>query len=232
MPSDPSYSLVNLGNLSKPATTFVKKMSKAVGGPFEPWHIRRVAKAKEDAALIKTKGRIQRMDLEQRAMHRRIEEDERHQQNMESIVGKAIPQLDDNASPNDMDDDWIANFFDKCRIVSDGDMQTLWSKVLAGEAGKPGTYSKRTVNFLSEMDKNEAMLFTKLCGFFWQIGDIYPLIFDHQEKIYNNNNINFDTIRHLESIGLVTYNEITTISRIGLPKKFTIAFYGKQGNRT
>ena len=227
MPSDPSYSLVNLGNLSKPATTFVKKMSKAVGGPFEPWHIRRVAKAKEDAALIKTKGRIQRMDLEQRAMHRRIEEDERHQQNMESIVGKAIPQLDDNASPNDMDDDWIANFFDKCRIVSDGDMQTLWSKVLAGEAGKPGTYSKRTVNFLSEMDKNEAMLFTKLCGFFWQIGDIYPLIFDHQEKIYNNNNINFDTIRHLESIGLVTYNEITTISRIGLPKKFTIAFYGK-----
>lgn len=51
MPSDPSRSLIDLGNLSKPADTLVKKASKAVGGLFEPRQIRRAAKAKADAVL-------------------------------------------------------------------------------------------------------------------------------------------------------------------------------------
>jgi Protein of unknown function (DUF2806) len=50
-----------------------------------------------------------------------------------------------------VNDDWITNFFDKCRIVSDEEMQQIWAKVLAVEANKPGTYSKRTVNFLSSV---------------------------------------------------------------------------------
>ena len=227
MPSGPSHSLIDLGNLSKPADTFVKKVSKAVGGLFEPRQIRKVAKAKADAALIEAEAQIQITDLHRRAVRRFIEEEAQHQRNMESIAAEALPHLDTAAKPDDMDDDWIANFFDKCRIVSDSDMHTLWSKVLAGEAGKPGTYSKRTVNFLSEMDKNEATLFTKLCGFVWQIGDIDPLIFDYQEKIYNNNGIDFNALTHLDSIGLVGCGGVSTISKIGLPKKFTIAFYGK-----
>ena len=32
-----------------------------------------------------------------------------------------------------MDNDWTVNFFDKSRIVSDDEMQNLWSRVLAGE---------------------------------------------------------------------------------------------------
>ena len=226
MPSDPSHSLVNLGNWSKPADTLVKKVSKAVGGLFEPRQIRRIAKAKADAALIETETQIQITDLHRRAARRFIEEEAQHQRNMESIAAKALPQLDAAAKPDAMDDDWIANFFDKCRIVSDGDMQILWSKVLASEAGKPGTYSKRTVNFLSEMDKNEATLFTKLCGFVWQLGGIHPLIFDYQEKIYNDNNINFNTLNHLDSIGLAKFGP-TTMVYSGLPRIYTTYYYGK-----
>ena len=55
-----------------------------------------------------------------------------------------------------MSDDWIANFFDKCRNVSDREMQDLWARVLAGEANTPGSYSKRTVNFLTTLDSEEA----------------------------------------------------------------------------
>ena len=226
MPSDPSHSLVNLGNWSKPADTLVKKVSKAVGGLFEPRQIRRIAKAKADAALIETETQIQITDLHRRAARRFIEEEAQHQRNMESIAAKALPQLDAAAKPDAMDDDWIANFFDKCRIVSDGDMQILWSKVLASEAGKSGTYSKRTVNFLSEMDKNEATLFTKLCGFVWQLGGIHPLIFDYQEKIYNDNNINFNTLNHLDSIGLAKFGP-TTMVYSGLPRIYTTYYYGK-----
>ena len=226
MPSGPSLSLVNLGNLSKPADTLVKKVSKAVGGLLLPWQIRRVAKAKEDTKLIKAEGRTQRTDLERRAMHRRIEEDARHQQNMESIAGKAISQLNDNAKPDAMDDDWIANFFDKCRIVSDDDMQILWSKVLAGEANNPNSYSKRTVNSLSDMDKSDAELFTKLCGFAWMIGDIVPLIFDYTAKIYKDNGISFDGLSHFHSIGLATFGPRTMVYS-WLPRIYTTYYYGK-----
>jgi hypothetical protein len=38
------------------------------------------------------------------------------------------------------------------------EMQNLWAQVLAGEANSPGTYSKRTVNFLSSLDKKDAAL--------------------------------------------------------------------------
>ena len=227
MPLDPSHSLADLGALSKPADTLIKKVSKAVGGLFMPRQIKRVADAQAYAALKEAETEIQITDLHRRAAYRRLEEDALHQRNMESIVAKTLPQLDDDAKPDAMDDDWTTNFFNKCRIVSDDDMQTLWSRVLAGEASSPGFYSKRTVNFLSDMDKNDAELFTNLCGFVWMMGDIDPLVFDYQAKIYNDKNINFNTLKHLDSIGLVTCDGVGTIVRIGLPKKFVIIYYGK-----
>ena len=78
---------------------------------------------------------------------------------MEDITAKAIPHLNEEAKPDAMEDDWVANFFDKGRIVSNPEMQSLWARVLAGEANIPSTYSKRTVNLLSDLDKSEAELF-------------------------------------------------------------------------
>ena len=51
MSSDTSNSLINLGDLTKPADTLIKKVSNAVGILYEPRQTRRVAKAKADAAL-------------------------------------------------------------------------------------------------------------------------------------------------------------------------------------
>ncbi len=126
-----------------------------------------------------------------------------------------------------MDDDWIANFFDKCRIVSDSEIQSLWARVLAGEANAPSTYSKRTVNFIAELDKSDAELFTKLCGFGWIIGDIVPLVFDYQAEIYNKHGINFGTLSHLESIGLVHFGGVLNIKQLNLSKTFVVLYYSK-----
>ena len=161
-------------------------------------------------------------------MRRWIEEEARHQKSMEDITAKALPQLDENANPDSIEDDWLVNFFDKSRIVSDNEMQELWSRVLAGEANAPGTYSKRTVNFLSDLDKAEADLFTKLCGFVWMIGNLVPLVFDESAKIYNRHGINFDTLSHLESIGLVQFGHFAGFLRQGLPKGFAVFYYGRR----
>jgi hypothetical protein len=227
MSNDKSISVVNFGELSKPADTLIKKVSSAVGGVFEPWQIKRVAKAEAEASLIKAESEIQITELHRRAMHRFVEEEANRQENMETITAKAIPQLGNSSDPSKMEDDWVTNFFDKSRIVSDSEMQDLWSQVLAGEANSPGSFSKRTVNFLGSLDKADARLFSTLCGFGWFLGDVIPLIYNEEDSIYNVVGINFSSLQHLDDIGLVSFNNTGGFMRVGFLKQAQILYYGQ-----
>ncbi|CAC9489577.1 hypothetical protein [uncultured Gammaproteobacteria bacterium] len=227
MSDDKSTSLVNLGELSKPADTLIKKVSLAVGSLFEPWQIKRVAKAKAKADLINAASEIEITDLYRRSMSRFVEEEATKQKNMEEIIKKSIHHLNEKSDPNEMNDDWVTNFFDKSRIISDNEMQNLWAQVLAGEANSPGTYSKRTVNFLSSLDKKDAELFQILCRYCcWIIDSLVPLIFDIKNDIYDKNGINFKSLIHLDSIGLIHF-EINGFIMQNTTKKFTVSYYGK-----
>jgi hypothetical protein len=217
-------SFVNLGKLSKPVDTLIKKVSEAVGGVFAPYQIKRIAKAEAETAIIKAQTEIQITDLHRRAMHRFIEEEAKRQENIEEITGKALPQLQEVSDPSAMEDDWVTNFFDKSRIVSDGEMQDLWARVLAGEANAPGTYSKRTVNFLGDLDKKDAELFQALCRFGWIVGGFEPLIFDPKASIYNDQGLRFDTLTHLDSIGLIQFSHLSGFTLTNLPKKFDVLY--------
>ena len=227
MPDDNSTSLVNLGELSKPANTLIEKVSSAIGGVLEPWQIKRIAKAEAEASLIKAESEIQITDLHRRAMHRFVEEEANRQENMEEITKKSIPLLDEQSDPAKMEDDWVTNFFDKSRIVSDEDMQAIWANVLAGEANTPGSFSRKTVNLLGDLDKRDAELFQTLCRFGWDVGKFTPLIFDSQASIYNDLGINFDSLSHLDSLGLIQFNSLSGFSRQGLPKSFALAYCGQ-----
>lgn len=218
--------MINLGELSKPATVLIEKISDAVGGIFKPYQIKRLARAEAEANLIDAESRIQITDLHRRAMHRFVGEEAQKQSNIESITAEAIPLLDDQSSPEQVDDDWITNFFDKCRIVSDAEMQKLWSRVLANEANKPGAFSRQTVNLISDLEKKDADLFSNLCRFAWMIGNVTPLVFDPQHEIYNNHGINFGTLSHLETLGLVQFNSLSGFQLQKLPKKFGVTYYG------
>lgn len=219
-------SLINLGNISKPATVLIEKISEALGGYFKPHQIRRVAKAEAEAEIIKAQAQIEITDLQRRALTRFVAEEAKKQDNIEKITEKAIPQLENSAKPDDVEEDWIANFFEKCRIISDEEMQLLWSKILAGEANSPGTFSRKTVNLLADLDKGDAEIFTQLCRFGWIIGNVVPLVYDVQDEIYNKYGINFNSLSHLESLGLIQFN-IAVFQRLKLPKKFQVFYYGR-----
>jgi hypothetical protein len=223
-----SNSIINLGELSKPATVLIEKISEAIGGIFKPYQIKRIAKAEAAASLIEAESQIQITDLHRRAMHRFVEEEAQKQANIETITSQSLPLLEDNSSPENVDDDWITNFFDKCRIVSDEDMQKLWSRVLASEANTPGTFSRRTVNLISDLENRDADLFTNLCRFGWMIGNVVPLVFDSQHDIYNRYGIDFNTLNHLETLGLIQFNAVGTFQILRLPKRFSISYYGTQ----
>ena len=204
----------------------IEKISNAVGGYFKPYQIRRLAKAEAEADRIKAESQIEITDLHRRALTRFICEEAKRQDNIENITEKSIPLLSKSSTPQDMEDDWITNFFDKCRIVSDEDMQTLWARVLAGEANSPGKYSKHTVNLLGSLDKADAQLFTNLCGFSWHVTTTScPLIYDEHHIIYNKLGINFSTLTHLDDIGLISFNSIAGFRLTKLPQRILTSYY-------
>ena len=227
MPEDPGAALIDLGNLSKPADTLIKKVSNAVGVLFEPRQIKRVAKAKAEAARIEAQSEIEITDLHRRAARRWIEEEAHRQENMEAVTAKAVPLLTKASKPDSVEDDWLVNFFDKSRIVSDDEMQGLWSRVLAGEANTPGSYSKRTVNLLSDLEKADATLFKKFCGFVWVVGDLVPLVFDYSNEIYNRHEVNFKSLDHLNSIGLIQFGKMMGLG-MEIPQRFSVFYYGRR----
>jgi hypothetical protein len=127
-----------------------------------------------------------------------------------------------------MEDDWITNFFDKCRLISDEQMQTIWAKILAGEANAPGKFSKRTVNLLASLDKLDAVLFSNLCSFVFVIaGGPSPLVFNSNDKIYTEVGLYFSNLSHLENAGLIHFASVSSYLRTGLVQKGFVHYFGR-----
>ncbi len=57
------------------------------------------------------------------------------------------------------------------------------------------------------------------------IGNVTPLIFDTKEDIYNNKEITFNSLSHLDSIGLIQFNHMGFVKQC-LPRKISVSYYG------
>jgi hypothetical protein len=206
---DNPKAIISLGELAKPATVLIEKISEAIGGIFRPYQIKRVAQAEAEAERIKAMTQVELTDLHRRAMYRFIAEEAKKQDNIETITRKALPELKAEASPERVENDWITNFFDKCRLISDEQMQELWARVLAGEANVPSTFSKRTVDLLASLDKSDAISFSQLCSFgvfFDELDETIPLVYDLEDPIYGSHGLDFFVLSDLDSIGLIRFD--------------------------
>lgn len=226
MPGD----LLNIGGLTEPMTALVEKVSDAIGGIAKPRQIVRVAKAEARADLIRAESEIEIAELRFRAASRFVNEEARKQLNMETILHKALPHVTDDAYPGDMDDDWVVNFFEKSRTVSDEEMQELWARVLAGEANGVGTFSRKTINILHDMDKQSAELFRTLCGYMWNIlGNNYVLVYpgpDYFDPIYDELGVTFHALVDLESLGVLNQSSRGFVWA-DPPEPFTTSYFGR-----
>ena len=220
-------SLINLGDLSKPATVLIEKVCDAVGIIYEPTRIKRKAKAEAEAAKIATLAQIELTELERRAMERLVHQEARKQENIEQITAGAAASLTEAAKVHDLEEDWVAHFFKQCDTVSDREMQSLWSRLLAGEASTPGTFSKRTVDFIASIDKKDAALFTAFCQFVWVIGEPVPLIFEIESPIFSAQGITFDSLKHLDAIGLISLETVSGYAKKGFAKYAHVFYYGR-----
>ncbi len=221
--------LINLGELSKPATVLIEKVCNAVGVVYEPTRIRRRAKAEADAQQIVAAGQLEVDELQRRALVRLMQQEARKQVNIEQITAQAARSLPPTAQVESLDEDWVAHFFKQCDTVSDSEMQSLWSRLLAGEATSPGTFSRRTVDLVSTFDKADAALFTAFGQFVWLFGsDPQPLIYDIVDEAYRTVvGITFESLKHLDSIGLISFEPLGGYQRSGFQKQGLTFYYSR-----
>jgi hypothetical protein len=149
---------------SESVTKFIECVSKGIGRVYEPTAIIRKAKAEAEAGLILAQGDVAKRELIERAAQRLMHVETRRQENVESITGKALKELPENVSKEDVSSDWMAQFFENCQDVSEEEMQNLWAKLLAGEVARPGSFSRRTLHLLKTIDTRDAKAFTVYCS--------------------------------------------------------------------
>ena len=98
-----------------------------------------------------------------------LEEKARKQINAASVAVEAIDAIKtlppfDHVSNNDpaqgvnenIDEDWMNQFVRYAEDASSEQLQQVWGRVLAGELVKPGTFSRHTLRFFAELDKETA----------------------------------------------------------------------------
>lgn len=84
------------------------------------------------------------------------------QANKARIARKTLEELSGSEKPfngEEIADDFLNTFEKFCEDTSSDKMQRLWARVLAGELRQPGSFSRRTLRSLYDLDPSTAELF-------------------------------------------------------------------------
>lgn len=207
--AETNFSLIDLKALSEPASKLIEAVKDAIGLLYEPSHLRRMAKAEADAAIIKFEGDIKLQGLAHRASDRITKRELKRQRNVESIVSGALQHLPSSVSQDEVDEDWINQFFEQCQDVGNSEMQSLWAKLLAGEIAQPGTYSRRTLNLVRLMSKDDAVLFTLFCSYIFQGEEfLFHVRVKQSDELLKTKGFSYKDLLNLQNVGLIESGEV------------------------
>lgn len=205
--------IINFDGFSQVGCTLIEKISSAVGWVATHDTPKRIAVKQyiED---------IQNSDLDpllKAAKITRAKRDIKEYCNQAKIISDAVPQLNISADPSKMDDDWLASFMDKARLVNSESLRAIWSRILAQECNANHSIPKHLLDILSYISPTQAHKFNLLCQF--SVRFIYGSSLSHvtpiitsaafnasQSDIYSLAGLSYFDLQDLESIGLIQYS--------------------------
>ena len=124
--------------------------------------------------------------------------------NQNDIVQIAMNSIEESAKPECLDNDWLAQFMDKARLVSDKEFQIIWGKILATECNEVDTVPKVLLHTLIQMDKEDAKAFSALRSISVLVdGEYTPIVIKEKWEHYERLGITFDNIVDLKALGLI-----------------------------
>jgi len=97
-----------------------------------------------------------------------LKDNGRKQSNVAGVVIEAVEEMKALPPPNQpqsgaasdepdqVNEDWINQFARFAEDASSDELQQIWGRVLAGEVNCPGSFSRHTLRFISELDKTTA----------------------------------------------------------------------------
>ncbi|MEM7086430.1 MAG: DUF2806 domain-containing protein [Bacteroidota bacterium] len=166
----------------KPLTKLIEVVSQGIGTLYRPRKLRKEADAKayeiftieRAKALAIKEGKEIELESYLRIQERLMGVEANRQNNIDAVVeiaGKELSEAED-ISEEPINKDWTRRFFNYAQDVSDEEVQFLWGKILAGELKKPGSFSLKTLNTLSNLTRNEANILIELSQLIITVGSM------------------------------------------------------------
>jgi hypothetical protein len=222
---DTNISLVHVaGDTTEAVSKPIMKLMANVARFVEPYHVRRLAQAKGEAAIIEAKAEVEVarikdegvIELLERALGRFASVEMNRQVNIEATVESAKRYLPPTVSEAPVDPAWMATFFDCAKDVSEERLRDLWGRLLAAEVATPGVCSKRTLRTLQDLSPREAAIFVQACCMSLRAGDtmFLPLFGSNPMGIDFSDCLILDNCGLLHGTGSLTFivNEPTELT--------------------
>lgn len=192
---------------SKAANTLMNKIADVTGFFFD---VRKHAHDAQKSIITEIAQREDINPIERAAIIANYRKAIKHFKNSHNIFEKAIKDLEPNARIDDVDDDWIENFFDKAEKVSKEDIQIVWSRILSNECNEPGSIPKSLLSTLHNLDDKMATVFSNLCGFYCENARAVILPYgDKYNYILEPLGLNYQSFTELQRYGLLTFTNIS-----------------------
>lgn len=212
----------------KAGSNILNKISDILGIVFYPQIEKRKAKADNEVKKINAQGDIDALKIRLTGLDALLGPEARKLKNFNSVVNKSIPLINNTAPVENIEDDWLANFFEKASMFSDDQVQEIWARILAEEVNKPGAFSRRTINELESFSKNDAEDFMKICSYVWEgVGKPFIAIFDIENPLFKNDNVYYDTLLNLSNIGTIRLNDSSSLSLRSIPDEIEPTYFNK-----
>lgn len=232
----------NLKADSKDLVKAWEKLLDTIKAPFSWWANNRAPVAEAKAEIKAARLRVEAVNalmvtsvltrpeaeaLVLRADDRELLQRIRQQQNIEAIVQGAAFVLPEAVNTQPVDEDWLADFFEQCKNVSNERMQVVWSKILAGEVATPGAFSRRTLSFVRQLSEQEANLFTKFCSFVWhgkdsEENDYMVMFYEDRHRQVDEHGIGYSDLMELDALGLITLAIDHRVATYIIPQNSTL----------
>lgn len=200
---------LGLDGLTKPIGQLVEHVANAVGVIYEPTKIRRKARAEAEALIIEKKAKLLSESISERARVRVEIEQIRNQANIEGILEKSFKFLPDSENIQ-ASEDWLSEFFDRSKNISNEEIQEAWAKVLAQECNMQGSFNYDALDLLKRFTLDDAHTFEKFFASTFKYNDEF-FLFDYADIPFNSY-----TILDLAGVSL---NDISRLIEIGAVSK-------------
>lgn len=125
----------------------------------------------------------------------------RQQVNLSKAVLFAEAELavDLQAPPDSwVDGDWLLRWRRRAGDISSDELSLLWGRILAGEIRHPGSCSLRSLEFLGNLSRGEAIDIERVAPF--ALGNV---ILKH-EGLFEKVGVSFDILSELQELGLIS----------------------------